>query len=149
MQSTEVTTFNSPSTTEGDVVSLLFLNDQDELFPMVPSRFVSPRDGTTPDVRAPAADFPAIQVTTEVDDKKWWQSQDNTGWDDKIGWTLITWGTLGLAPGPSDAAAVVVGGGVARALGWGARGALFTTGMIAYGIPLIMIGTGFVLTRLD
>lgn len=149
MRSTEATTFSSPSTTDGDVVSLLFLRDQDELFPMVPSRFVSPRDGTTPDVRAPTADFPAIQVSTEIDGKKWYQSQDNTGWDDKIGWTLITWGSLGLAPGPTDAAAVAIGGGVARAMGWGARGALFTTGMIAYGIPILALGTGFVLTRLD
>lgn len=131
------------------VMSLLFLEDEDELFPMVSSRFVSPRDGATLDVRAPVPDALNFLVTTDEQGKKWYQSKDNTGWDDKIGWTLLSWGSLGLAPGPSDAAAPVIGGAIAARLGWGARGALFATGMIAYGLPLIMIGTGWVITRLD
>lgn len=81
--------------------------------------------------------------------KKWYTSKDNEGWDDNVGWFLISAGSLGLAPGPTDAAAAPIGAGIARYFGWGARGAIFATGMMAYGLPLIAIGVGFVLTRLD
>lgn len=131
-------------------MSLLFLKDEDELFPMVPSRFVSPRDGTTPDIRAPTpGGWCAVQFTTEPGGKKWYQSKDDSGWDDNIGYGLMTWGSLGVLPGPTDAAAPLIGGAIAKAAGWGARGTAFAIGMVAYGLPLIAIGLGWAMTRLD
>jgi hypothetical protein len=81
--------------------------------------------------------------------KKWYESRDNTGLDDRAGQTLMAWGSIGLLPGPSDVAAASAGAVVARTLGMGTRAAVFYSAMFAYGIPLIAIGTGFALTRLD
>lgn len=83
------------------------------------------------------------------DPKKWYQSKNNTGFDDRAGQTLMAWGSLGLLPGPSDAAAIASGTTLARVLGMSTRAAVFFSASLAYGIPLVMIGTGFVLTRLD
>lgn len=83
------------------------------------------------------------------DPKKWYQSRDNTGFDDRAGQTLMAWGSLGVLPGPSDAAAGVAGTTLARVLGMGTKAAVFFSLGLAYGIPIVMIGTGFVLTRLD
>jgi hypothetical protein len=81
--------------------------------------------------------------------KKWYESRDNTGFDDRAGQTLMAWGSLGLLPGPSDVAATAAGATVARVLGMGTKAAVVFSATLAYGIPLIAIGTGFALTRLD
>jgi hypothetical protein len=81
--------------------------------------------------------------------KKWYQSDDDTGFDDRAGQALMAAGSLGLLPGPSDAAAFTFGGAVAAARGAGAGAALFYGALFAYGIPILAIGAGFALTRLD
>jgi hypothetical protein len=99
-----------------------------------------------------APEAPGYYRPTDVSlspSKKWYQSEDDTGFDDRAGQALMAAGSLGLLPGPSDAAAFTFGGAVAAARGAGAGAAFFYGALFAYGIPILAIGAGFALTRLD